>query len=67
MTILPPPADASRVSCFLADHRHWSAFWDKSMACGESRKTTPTPTSTPNQGDPRVRDTYVGIPHLGWL
>jgi hypothetical protein len=29
MTILPPPADASRVSCFLADHRRWSASWDK--------------------------------------
>ena len=30
MTILPSPADASRVSCFLADHPRWSAFWDKS-------------------------------------
>jgi hypothetical protein len=29
VSILPPPADASRVSCFLADHPHWSAFWDK--------------------------------------
>ena len=29
MTVLPPSADASRVSCFLADHLRWSAFWDK--------------------------------------
>ena len=29
MSILPPPADASRVSCFLADHPRWSAYWNK--------------------------------------
>jgi hypothetical protein len=29
MTVLPPPGDASRVSCFLVDHPQWSAFWDK--------------------------------------
>ncbi len=29
MTVLPPPADAARVSCFLADHPRWSAYWDK--------------------------------------
>ena len=29
MTFLPPPADAARVSCFLADQPRWSAFWDK--------------------------------------
>jgi hypothetical protein len=29
MTVLPPSADASRVSSFLADHLRWSAFWDK--------------------------------------
>ncbi len=29
MTALPPPADAARVSRFLADHPRWSAFWDK--------------------------------------
>ena len=29
MTVLPPPGDASRVSCFLADHSRWSAWWDK--------------------------------------
>ena len=29
MTFLPPPADAARVSCFLADHLGWSAYWDK--------------------------------------
>ncbi len=29
MTVLPPPADAARVSRFLADHPRWSAFWDK--------------------------------------
>ena len=29
MIALPPPGDASRVSCFLADHPLWSAFWDK--------------------------------------
>ena len=26
---LPPPADAARVSRFLADHLGWSAYWDK--------------------------------------
>ena len=29
MTVLPSPADAARVSCFLADHLRWSAYWDK--------------------------------------
>ena len=32
MTVLPPPADAARVSCFLADHPLWSACWDKKYA-----------------------------------
>ena len=27
--LLPSPADAARVSCFLADHLRWSAYWDK--------------------------------------
>jgi len=26
---LPPPGDAARVSCFLAEHPRWSAWWDK--------------------------------------
>ena len=29
MTVLPPPTDAARVSCFLQDHPQWSAYWDK--------------------------------------
>jgi hypothetical protein len=29
MAVLPPPADAARVSRFLADHPGWSAYWDK--------------------------------------
>ena len=29
MAVLPPPGDASRVSCFLADHPRWSFWWDK--------------------------------------
>ena len=29
MAVLPPPGDASRVSCFLTDHPRWSAWWDK--------------------------------------
>ena len=29
MAVLPPPADAARVSRFLADHLGWSAYWDK--------------------------------------
>jgi hypothetical protein len=29
MVVLPPPSDASRVSCFLADYPQWSASWDK--------------------------------------
>ncbi len=29
MTFLPPPADAARVSCFLADQPRWSVYWDK--------------------------------------
>jgi hypothetical protein len=29
MTVLPPADDASRVSCFLADHPRWSVYWDK--------------------------------------
>ena len=29
MAVLPPLADAARVSRFLADHLRWSAYWDK--------------------------------------
>jgi anti-sigma regulatory factor (Ser/Thr protein kinase) len=29
MTVLPPPGDAERVGCCLADHPQWSACWDK--------------------------------------
>ena len=29
MAFLPPPADAARVSCFLADQPQWSIYWDK--------------------------------------
>jgi hypothetical protein len=29
MTVPPLPADAARVSCFLANHLRWSAYWDK--------------------------------------
>jgi len=29
VAVLPPPADAARVSFFLADHLRWSAYWDK--------------------------------------
>jgi len=47
MAVLSQPGDASRISCFLADHPRWSISWDKSTAYGGSRKTTPTPTSTP--------------------
>ena len=36
MAVLPPPADAARVSRFLADHLGWSAYWDKKMAYGAS-------------------------------
>jgi len=29
MAVLPPPADAARVSRFLAEHLRWSIYWDK--------------------------------------
>ena len=29
MTFLPPPADAARISRFLADQLRWSIYWDK--------------------------------------
>jgi hypothetical protein len=29
VTVLPPPADAARISRFLAEHLRWSAYWDK--------------------------------------
>ena len=29
MAFLPPPADAARVSRFLAEHLSWSIYWDK--------------------------------------
>jgi hypothetical protein len=29
VSILPPAADASRVSCFLSDHPRWSVYWNK--------------------------------------
>ena len=28
MAVLPPPADAARIS-FLAEHLRWSVWWDK--------------------------------------
>ena len=29
VAFLPPPANAARVSCFLADQSRWSIYWDK--------------------------------------
>jgi hypothetical protein len=29
MAVLPSPADAARVSCFLAGQLRWSVYWDK--------------------------------------
>jgi hypothetical protein len=29
VAVLPPPADAARVSRFLAEHLRWSVYWDK--------------------------------------
>ena len=29
MAFLPPPADAARISRFLADQLRWSIYWDK--------------------------------------
>jgi hypothetical protein len=29
LTSVPAPGDAARLSRFLQDHPHWSAFWDK--------------------------------------
>ena len=29
VAVLPPPADAARVACLLAEHLRWSAWWDK--------------------------------------
>jgi hypothetical protein len=29
VAVLPPPADAARISRFLAEHLRWSAYWDK--------------------------------------
>jgi len=29
VAVLPPPADAARVSCFLAEQLRWSVYWDK--------------------------------------
>jgi hypothetical protein len=29
LTSVPAPGDAARLSRFLRDHQHWSAFWDK--------------------------------------
>jgi hypothetical protein len=29
MAVLPPPADAARVSRFLEDQLRWSIYWDK--------------------------------------
>ena len=29
VAVLPPPADAARISRFLADHPRWSVYWDK--------------------------------------
>lgn len=29
VAVLPPPADAARVACFLADQLRWSVYWDK--------------------------------------
>ncbi len=29
VAVQPSPPDAARVSCFLAEHPRWSAYWDK--------------------------------------
>ena len=50
MAVLPSPADAARVSRFLADQPRWSVYWDKKYGLWRVAEDDPTPTSTPKAG-----------------
>ena len=41
MAFLPPPADAARISCFLADQPRWSIYWDKKYGLSHVAKEDP--------------------------
>lgn len=41
VAVLPPPADAARISRFLADHPRWSAYWDKKYGVWRAAEDDP--------------------------
>ena len=41
MTSLPEPAEAARLTRFLAEHPWWSAFWDKEHAVWRAAEDDP--------------------------
>jgi hypothetical protein len=47
MAILPPPADAVRITGFLAGHPQWSLYWDKKYGLWRVTEDDPTPTFMP--------------------
>ena len=54
MTVLPPPADAARVSCFLADHLRWSVYWDKKYGLWRVAEDDPDSDLYAESGCPEV-------------
>ena len=41
VVVLPPPADAVRISRFLAEHLRWSAYWDKKYGVWRAAEDDP--------------------------
>jgi hypothetical protein len=41
VAVLPPPADAARMSRFLAEHQRWSAYWDKKYGVWRAAEDDP--------------------------
>ena len=57
MAVLPPPADATRVSCFLADQPRWSIYWDKMYGLWRAAEDDPDSDLYTESSD---ADTVIG-------
>ncbi|MGO9194439.1 MAG: hypothetical protein ACLP8X_39120, partial [Streptosporangiaceae bacterium] len=59
MAVLPPPADAVRVSRFLADHLGWSAYWDKKYGLWRVAEDDPDSDLYAESSDPDTVISYI--------
>ncbi len=66
MAFLPPPADAARVSCFLADQPRWSIYWDKKYGLWRVAEDDPDSDLYAESSDADTVICYIIVPRLSY-